>query len=243
MPTVSFATACWERDWRKILLTSDYLSELMIGHHQFGFGEKLLVINNVNNLDEVAAAAQKKIDEGVLTRYIIASDVADQAFKQIDLRPDDLVSTDPSIPSSWLYYNALAPLAAIFAARGEFLLYHTGDVFMKKPVSWIEQALLLMQDNPLYKVANLTWNDRLDEVAKESIGYRKRFYVSDSGFSDQQFLIRRSDFLSSIYREIRPDASHYPRGDVFEKRIFCAMKNRGWLRLTYAKGSYTHENI
>jgi hypothetical protein len=80
-------------------------------------------------------------------------------------------------------------------------------------------------------------------VKRES--YRKNgpFYVARQGFSDQQFLLKASRFRQPFYREIRPDASHYPRGDVFEKRLFCAMKNRGWERLIYSKGSYTHANF
>ncbi|MBU6447214.1 MAG: hypothetical protein KGQ49_07435, partial [Verrucomicrobia bacterium] len=55
-------------------------------------------------------------------------------------------------------------------------------------------------------------------------------------------LVKTADFQAPIYGEIRADGAHYPRGDVLEKRIFSYMKNRGWARITYRRGSYTHED-
>lgn len=225
---VTFATSCWERDWRVLLLDPEYLALRQIGYHQFPFCERLLIINNVDDLNLVKEAAQAKVDEGVLTRFVVAQDVL-HAF---GMKREEL--------NDWQYYNALAPLMAIHEARGEYLLYLTGDVSLKKPVRWIHRAIRFMQKSPNVKVANLTWNDNYREAKKESHRSTWNFYVSD-GFSDQMFLMKISD-LKIPYREIRPDASHYPRGDVWEKRMFSYMKNRGWARITYRKGSYTHED-
>src|SRR5690606_23082219 len=150
--SVTFATACWERDWRHILCDSKYLSELQIQNHCFAFSEKLLVINNVDDLSAVKKQADILIAKGVLTRYIVAEDVFD-FFKlnKADFNP-------------WQYYNALAPLNAIYHCQSDYLLYHTGDVYLKKPVSWIEKAIRYMEKDPRKKVANLIWNENRKEV-------------------------------------------------------------------------------
>ncbi len=248
LPSVTFATCCWERDWQHILLDPLYLSQRQIANHLFPFAEKLLVINNVSDLPAVCRAAQKKVDEGVLSRYVVAAEIAEEVLsffqlKREDFRPGPDADRYQNVNSDWIYYNAIAPLSAIFLCQSDYLLYLTGDVRLDEPILWIEQALRMMEKDPRYKVANLTWFYRYDEARRESQRKKSGFYVSNRGFSDTMFLINRSDFRAPIYREIRDDVSHFPRGDTFEKRAFSAIKNRGWLRLTYAKGSYVHEHV
>lgn len=228
---ITFATSCWEKDWKLILLDPDYLRLRQIENHQFPFYERLLIINNVSDPEAVQKAAEAKVNEGVLTRYIVASDV----LPFFNLERSDF--------NDWQYYNALSPFNAIHFCEGDYLLYLTGDVCLKEPVSWLPRAVRFMEKRPEVKVANLTWNDNYREAKKES--YRKtwNFYVAKEGFSDQMFLVRKKDFHGPIYGEIRSDGNHYPRGDVFEKRVFSYMKNRGWERITYRHGAYTHENV
>ena len=239
LPQVAFATSCYERDWRHILLHPDYLATQQIANHCYPFSEKILIINNVEDLALVKRVADEKIKEGILTRYVVAEE---EVLKRFGLQRSDFRG-DGTAPPDWLYYNALGPLAAIDSARSEYLLYHTGDVRLKKPCRWIHKALQLMKKEERYKVANLTWNKLYKEAKRESCQRKGEFYVSNAHFSDQMFLIKRSDFLAPIYSEPREDGKHFPRGDVFEMRVFSAMKNRGWLRLTYAKASYVHENL
>jgi len=248
LPSVAFATSCWERDWRQILLDPEYLASKQIANHCFSFAEKILVINNVQDLEAVLTAATQRIADGVLTRLIVAEEEAPQMLAAFGLKREDFkVGPDAlfyeNVNSDWIYYNALGPLTAIYGSTSDYLLYLTGDVRLDEPLDWIGKAIQLMEKNPRYKVANPLWNGRREEAKREAQARRRGFYVSDSGFSDQLFLVKRADFLAPIYSEIREDAAHFPRGDVFEKRVFSAMRNRGWLRLTYAKGSYTHENF
>lgn len=230
-PTVTFATACWEKDWRLILLDPDYLAVRQIGHHCFPFAERLLIINNVSDLEAVKQAAAQKVREGVLTRFVVAEDI----LPSFGLHRSQF--------NDWQYYNALAPLSAIYHAKSEYLLYLTGDVYLKKPVDWIPKAIRFLQKRDEIKVANLLWNECTGEAKKESYRRTWNFFVANQGFSDQMFLVRSSDVRAPIYGEIREDAAHYPRGDVFEKRLFSFMKNHGWERITFRRGSYTHENV
>ena len=230
-PKVTFATSCWERDWRRLLLDRDYLALLQIGNHCFPFAERLLILNNVNDLDLLKRKAQEKVDSRVLSRYVVATDT----LSDFGLQRSDF--------TDWQYYNMLGPLAAIREAKGDYLLYMTGDVYLKRPVNWIGKAIRCMEKNPRFKVANLTWNDNYREAQEESYRRTWNFFVADKGFSDQMFLVRTADFRGPIYDEIRADGAHYPRGDVWEKRVFSYMKNHGWERIIYKRGSYTHEHI
>lgn len=248
LPTVSFATSCWEKDWKLLLQEDGYLEQRQIGNHLFAFSEKLLIINNVRSFETVLRAAERKVEQGVLTEAILAEEIAKKVLtffhlKRSDFRPGGDASLYESVDADWIYYNALGPLSAIYYAKSDYLLYLTGDVYLEEPYDWIGRAIAMMEKKPHYKVANLVWNKKVDEAKRESMARKKGFFISDCGFSDQMFLIKLSDFQAPIYREIREDASHFPRGDVFEKRVFSAMRNRGWLRLTDQQGSYIHENV
>lgn len=248
MKSCAFATTCWEKDWKLLLLHPDYLKVRQIENHGYCFNEKLLVINNVSDLDAVKKAADVKIREGVLTRYVVAEEIAETMLAFFGLKKSDFrmgldASQYEGVTSDWIYYNALGPLAAIYSGETDYLLYLTGDVRLDRKLGWVNPSIRMMEKNKNFKVANPVWNEQYKEAKSES--YRKtwNFFVANQGFSDQIFLVRRSDFKKPVYGEIRADSDHFPRGDVFEKRIFSYMKNRGWERIIYRRGSYTHENV
>jgi hypothetical protein len=248
LPSVSFATCVWEKDWRHVLLDPEYLLVRQIGNHTFPFSEKLLIINNVSDLSAVCKAADAKVREGILTRYVISDALAKDAFSFFQLeRADFRMGPDAvnftGVNSDWIYYNALGPLSALYTAKSEYLLYLTGDVRLDKKIDWIGKTIRRMEKSRYLKVANLVWNEMYEEARKESYKREWNFYLAKDGFSDQMFLVKMSDFRQPIYGDIRRDSQHFPRGDVWEKRAFSAMKNRGWERLIYARGSYTHENL
>ena len=248
LPSVSFATCVWEKDWRPVLLDPEYLQVRQIGNHSFPFSEKLLIINNVADLPAVQAAADHKVQGGVLTRYVMAEALAAEALSFFQLEREDFrVGSDASnyagVNPDWVYYNALGPLCALYAAQSDYLLYQTGDVRLDKRVDWIGKSIRRMERSNRIKIANLVWNERYEEARNESYKKRWNFYLAKEGFSDQMFLVKTRDFRQPIYGDIRPDSSHFPRGDVWEKRAFSAMKNKGWERLICVRGSYTHDNF
>jgi hypothetical protein len=247
-PTVSFSTCVWEKDWRAVLLDPDYLKVKQIENHAFPFSEKLLIINNVSDLAAVEAAAAKKVEEGVLTRTIVAERIAGEVLdffqlKRSDFRMGKDAGLYKDVNLDWIYYNALGPLCSLYVAKSDYLLFLTGDVRLDGKVDWVGKAIRRMEKRPECKVANLVWNNRFWEAARESYKVGWNFFTAKTGFSDQMFLVKTADFRAPIYGEIREDSSHFPRGDVWEKRAFSAMKNRSWERLIYWRGSYTHENF
>lgn len=229
-PGVTFVTSCWENDWERILSSPDYLKVGQIENHGFPFWERVLIINNVKDPEALRLKAEEKVEEGVLSRFFFASDV----LEKFGLKRSDF--------TEWQYYNALGPLNAIDTCITPYLLYQTGDVYLEKRVRWIDKAIKLMEKNPRIKVANLTWNQKYKEARRESYRSSLYFYHSLSGFSDQMFFVRTEDFQGPIYGEIREDGAHFPRGDVWEKRTFSYMKNRGWERITFRGGSYIHKS-
>ena len=252
--SVAFAITCWERDWRQILLHPDYLAKYQIAHHNYPFDEKILIINNVNNLSEVLKAANQKIEEGILDRVVIAKESILNRFQMNlgDFYEGSVckVEKSPVATVDFLYHNAIGPLTALYATTCDYLLYQCGDIFLTQPTNWVKKATDLLKKDPLYKVATLVWNwgDWLkeasyDEVRRESFKLDGEFYVTNCRFSDHLFLVKRSDFYAPIYKEPREDVTNYPWGDTFEMRMFSAMKTRGWLEIIYAHGDYTHRNI
>lgn len=239
---VSFATSCYEKDWEYIIKDGKYLKIKMIGNHLYPFQERILIINNVSNYSQVALEAKKRVEEGVLTHFYIAKDLEKEVLDFFNLKREAFKAY-PSFRDDWVFYNALGVLTAIYVSRLDYFLFHTGDVYLDKPVDWIEDALDLMEKREDLKVANLLWNNQYDEAKRESYRTKKSFFISESGFSDQQFLVKREDFRAPIYSEIREDSHHYPRGDVFEKRVFSFMKNHKWKRIIYRHGSYIHESF
>jgi hypothetical protein len=245
--TVSFATSCWKRDWKQVLLDEDYLKNKLIGNHSFDFDEKILIINNVDNIEEVLGYAKKQVNRNNLTHVYSSQKNAQDILDFFNLKKESFCPDNNEkfeiVNQDWIYYNALAPLSSIYYAKSDYLLYVTADVHMEKAVSWIDKAIELLEKKKMYKVANPLWNDKYEEAKKESYRTKKDFFVAKSGFSDQCFLVNLKEFKRPIYSEVRKDSFHYPRGDVFEKRVYSFMKNRKWKRITYKLGSYTHENF
>lgn len=241
-PVVSYATCCYEDDWRYILQKPDYLKIKHIENNLYNFDSKILIINNVSNYGEVFSFAEKKVKEGVLSHVYIAKDFEREVLSFFNLKKEDF-KADKGYKDEWVFYNAMGVLTAIYLSKTDYLLYHTGDCYLEAPVNWISLAIGEMERKKKYKVANLCWNNNLEEAEKESYKRTKNFYVSKSGFSDQQFLVKLDDFKRPIYNEIRNDSHHFPRGGVFEKRVFSFMKNHRWKRITYRHGSYIHKNI
>jgi hypothetical protein len=145
MKSCSFVTTCWEKDWEHILCTPGYLDVCQIKRHAYPFAEKILIINNVLDLGKVKKQADLLVSQGVLSRYVVAEAIAEEILSFFDLQKSDFALTqegkDWNLSPDWLYYNALGPLAAIYENKSEYLLYVTGDVWLKQEISWIDRAI------------------------------------------------------------------------------------------------------
>lgn len=232
--SITFETKVYENDWKYILL-GDYLNK-MINNCNYEFTEKVLFINNVHNVSKVSKYAQKKVDEGVLDKYYIVDEFANQALDFFDIKKDSF---------SGGYYYSISELVSIFLCKTEYLLHFSGDSFIKESnKDWISNAIEIFKGRSDVIVANPTWNNCHDEVKKESISQLDNFDVS-YGFSDQCYLVKIDIFKSKIYNEINQNSERYPKygGELFEKRVDSYMRNNKLYRITSKEVSYTHENF
>ena len=232
-PSVTFETKCWENDWKFLLRTGRL--RRMISRNQFAFARRTLMINNVRNVTEVCRHAQALVDEGVLTGYSVVEDYAGEALNFFELSGESLGRGYP---------YSIAELVSIYRCETEFLLHFSGDSIPAKNVDWIPTALDAFGANRRVRVANLTWDHRYRDAAKESFASSKDFFIG-YGFSDQCYLIRTQDFRAPIYNEGHPASERYPQygGELFEKRVDSWMRNHNLHRITYRHGSYVHRNF
>jgi hypothetical protein len=233
MPSITFATNCWEKDW-DILLKTNFLENKIL-RNETTFTKKTLLINNVKNREKVEAYAKKNVTKGVITDYFFVEDYINEAMKRFELTKETFGKG---------YYYSNHELVSIYLCDTDYLLYFTGDTWLGEKVGWVEPSIVEMEKNLNYKVANPVWNGKYDEAKKEAKSEIKSFYVG-FGFSDQCFLVRTNDFKAPIYNESNPLSERYPKygGETFEKRVDSWMQNHNFLRLTYKHGTYFHKDF
>ena len=233
MPSITFATNCWEKDW-DILLKTNFLENKIL-RNEATFTKKTLLINNVKNRKKVETYAEKIVDKGVITDYFFVEDYIADALKNFQLTKETLGRG---------YYYSNHELVSIYLCDTDYLLYFTGDTWLNEKVDWVEPSIVEMEKNLNFKVANPVWNGKYDEAKKEAKSEIQNFYVG-FGFSDQCFLVRTNDFKAPIYNESNPLSERYPKygGETFEKRVDSWMQNHKFLRLTYKHGTYFHKDF
>lgn len=229
---VTFETKCYEKDW-EILLKTDRL-EKMINNCNYEFKEKVLYINNVQDIKKVCSYADKMVDRGILTSYVAVEEYADKVLNFFEINKEDFRGG---------YYYSIQELTGIYLCKTKYLLHFSGDAFIKKPFHWIDDAIERMSTSCKIKTANPVWNNKYDEARNESIDEDEEFYIG-YGFSDQSYLIKAEDFKKPVYNEKNIESERYPGygGELFEKRVDAWMRNNDFLRLTCKNGSYIHKN-
>jgi hypothetical protein len=232
-PTITFETKCYEDDW-EIVLKSDRLFK-MISYHNYPFTERILYINNVKDVHQVAECAQRWVDAGVLSSYAVVDAYADEALRFFDIDKSSFRGG---------YYYSISELVSLYRATTEYVLHMSSDSILAGHLDWIPQAIQTFKQYPSVKVANPTWNFRYDEAQAESHSEDTNFYFG-YGFSDQCYLVSTQDFRARIYNEHHPASERYPvyGGELFEKRVDSWMRNHSFQRITFKHGSYIHQNF
>jgi hypothetical protein len=229
---VTFETKCYEKDW-EILLKTDRI-EKMIEFNQFQFKEKVLYINNVQDVREVSRHADNLVARDVLSSYVIVDDYSNEALNYFEVTKESFKGG---------YYYSISELVSIYLCKTEYLLHFSSDSILEKPFNWIDLSILKLQDDERMKVANPVWNGNSFEAKQESIDEDENFYIG-YGFSDQCYLIRTNDFKNKIYNEKNLISERYPiyGGELFEKRVDAWMRNNHFKRITFKHGNYIHQN-
>jgi len=232
IPTVTLETKCWEHDWRRIL-EGEWL-RLLAERNAYPFAEKILMINNVRNCPVVSKNAERAIQQGWITKYIIVEEHAAEALDFFSISRESLGIG---------YAYSIAELVGIFLCRSDFHLHYAGDCMPAAASDWVSCAARLMSQDPRIKVCNLHPGEDPGGEKHDLVEEMDDFYIS-YGFSDQCYLVRPEEFRQRIYNESHPASARYPRygGELFEKRVDSWMQNHGHLRATYKHAHYIHKN-
>jgi len=231
---VTFETKCYENDWEFILM-GNYL-RTMIERCNYRFAKRVVIINNVKDIEKVSYYASRKVKRGIIDEYHIAENYAKEAL--------DFFEIDPSSFDGGYYYS-IAELVGIFLCKTKYLLHFSSDSLQEnKPSAWIEKAIQLFEHRRDIIVANPTWDYRFEHAEEESFD-RTDDFVIGYGFSDQCYLIETERFRKPVYNEKNEASARYPEygGELFEKRVDSFMRNHQLLRITSKNTAYIHRNF
>ena len=143
-PTVTLETKCWEHDWNRIL-GGEWLRQLA-ERNVYPFREKILMINNVKRPSVVAKHAERTIQQGWLTKYVIVEEHAAEAL-------DFFAVTRESLGLGYPY--SIAELVGVFLCRSDFLLHFAGDCMPAAASDWVSRSVGFMSQDPRIKVCSL----------------------------------------------------------------------------------------
>ena len=233
LPSVTFETKCYEKDW-EILLKTGRL-EAMISKNCFEFAERILYINNVSDPDKVRMYADRLTERGIISEHVLVDDHADEALAFFGLDRDSFKGG---------YYYSIQELVGIYLCRTEYLLHFSSDSILDGSFSWIEKGISALEDDQRIRTVNCVWNRKHDEARDNAVEETDDFWIGP-GFSDQCYLIRTRDFKARIYGDSHPASERFPRygGELFEKRVDAWAQNSGYLLATYKHGCYLSRNF
>jgi hypothetical protein len=231
-PTITLETKCWEGDWKRIL-GGDWL-RLLAERNAYPFSEKILMINNVKDYSVVSKYAERAIQQGWITKYIIVEEHAAEALAFFSISRESLGIGYP---------YSIAELVGIFLCRSDFLLHYAGDCMPAASTDWISQSVRFMSVDSRIKLCTLNAGEDQSEAKKYSLEQTDDFYIG-CGFSDQCYLIRPEEFRGRIYNESHPASARYPKygGELFEKRVDSWLRTHNHRGATYKHGYYIHKN-
>lgn len=231
--SITFETKVWEKDWR-FILEGDYLEKL-IENCDYEFNNRQIIINNVKNRSQVEKECSLLLKRGVITDYYSVEDYEIEVLDFFRLTKQELGEG---------YVYSIAELVGIYLNKNEYLLHFSGDSFVKKnTISWIAEALDIIEKNPDIIVANPTWNSKFEEAKSESDLSIGNFFIG-YGFSDQCYLIVNKVFKDQIYNFTHTKSERYPAygGELFEKRVDAFMRTHGLKRATSKSVTYYSKN-
>ncbi len=229
-PAVDLVINTFERTYRDALKPG-FFAEVE-RQNQFSFAGKVALINNVHDCEDARSRAQKLIEEGEISAFYFVNEYLDHALGATGLTRKDL--------GRITHYTDYL-LIAVAIGDAPWLLYWDPEVRLKKATKWIEPAVELMGNDPRVLVANPNWDrpglehETIEMSGEFALGY---------GFSDQLFLVRRTELARPIYKRFCPASLRNPLAHFatpsFEMRVDAYMRSERRLRATYKEAVYMH---
>jgi hypothetical protein len=228
-PSVDLVVNSFEGTYRKVL--SPGFFRQIEAQHQRSFERVVALINNVEDRREAGARAEKLLELGEIDAYYWVADYLEKALTKVGLMRRDL----GRVPH---YTDFL--LVAVTLPGNPYLLHWDAEVCLRQSRNWIDPALELMERDQRVFVANPNW--RQPTLEKETL-WKAGDFAFGYGFSDQLFLVRRSEVSRPIYKSHCLASFRYPVAHVaaiFEQRVDAYMRTHGRLRATYTRATYEH---
>lgn len=228
-PDVELLVNTFERTYRRVLAPG-FFDEIE-QQNQFRFARRVALIANVDDRGAAAALARQRVEAGEIDAVAWVDEQLPRALELTGLSARDL--GDVPFFSDWA-------LVAVTLPGCDWLLHWDADVRLERHGDWVTPSLSLMEGDERLAVANPNWE--APTVHAEGIETRGPFVIG-RGFSDQLFLVRRSEFGRAIYSQRCVARLRYPvahLGHIFEARVDAYMRHNGRLRATYADVRYLH---
>jgi glycosyltransferase involved in cell wall biosynthesis len=226
---VDFVVNTFERTYRSVLAPG--FLKAMSEEHCFPFRRRVVLINNVEDRAQAEKMAQALRESGEITEFHFVSDLLEKSLQGAGLTHQDI---EPNV-----HYTDCS-LVAVFLAGSDYVVYCDADVRLKTPYDWITPSLALLDRDPRIAVANPNWPQ--PTLAAEAREYSGEFGIG-YGFSDQVYMVRRSEFARPIYQFRAPISLRYPmsqRGRIFEQMVDSYMRVNRRLRATCSTVTYEH---
>jgi len=229
-PAVDLVLNCFERTYRDVLAPGFF--PRVVEQNRFAFARRVVLINNVDDLDDARARADALIARGELTDALVVSEHLDAALAVAGLTYADIARAP--------HYTNCA-LVGIAAEGSPWLCYWDADVRLHEPIDWITPSVDLLRRERRALVANP--NDFHFPEPQTPASEVVDGFALAPGFSDQLFLARRADLARPIYRERSIAAYRNPLAHItpiFEARLDSYMRHHGLLRASHLASAYVH---
>lgn len=227
---------CFERTIGHVT-QSGALAELA-AQHSYPFARRTLLVNNVDSLPKWTGALDRLVADEIVDRWMPVADAVPGALAATGLRLRDIRPRE--------HWSDFA-LVAVSLPGPDLLCYCDPEIELTVPGDWITPSIALMDSGQGVAVANPRWT--AGDAAEQRVDERVGDFLLGYGFTDQIFLLRRSEFRRPIYRRwvpvgVRSPASlRYPASfdcQVFEARADAYMRVSRRRRAMHRSITYTH---
>ena len=268
MHRITVATNCYEKDVYYLLECRGIKKAFEAFNYEFY--EKLLTISTAEKTPKMVKLAEECVKEGIIDSYYFVcehrTDIIEHfkinSFKRTSkLNLSVKLGLIKNLKNIYHFYfpktgksklisinereydgegYSLGPLAAIYFAKGDYLLYFTEDCIQSEGDGWIDPAIYLLDNNPQFLCAR-PFNDNLDLNWYKNWEVIEGFYIRFV-FTDHMFLAPVSNLANADYNCVY-EKNFYPiyGGSCFEGKIFNYMQKSKQTILVSTTCKYIHE--
>ena len=209
--SVGLVVNTYERTYRDVL--SPGFFPAIAAQNRREADEVVALVNNVADRADAEARAEALVTAGEISAYAFVADHLPAALRAAGL-PGRVLRRRPYL----LDYGLVMP----HVVGTHWLLGWDAETHLPASHDWVTPSLDLLADDARVFHASLAWSvapgergplgEAVDHVGDFALGW---------GFSDQLFLLRRSDLVGRIWRSFAPTAAvrHAPHPYTFEYRV------------------------